>query len=41
MKIPLVNIRNKIKDEGGYTVDDINLFASAQEINDADYSLIT
>ena len=41
MKIPLINIRNKIATEGGYTKDDINLFATPKEIEEADYSLVT
>ena len=41
MKIPLIDIRNKITDEGGYTKDDINLFANQKEIEEADYSLKT
>ena len=33
MKIPLVNIRNKIETEGkGYTTADIDLFADAEEL---------
>ena len=39
MKIPLVNIRNKIIAEGTFTKDDIDLFADQQEIDDANNSL--
>ena len=40
MKIPLVNIRNKIaNDDGGYTKADIDLFASPDEIEQANFSL--
>ena len=41
MKIPLVNIRNKLKADpsSGYTPADIDLFATQQEKEDADYSL--
>ena len=40
MKIPLVNIRNKILNAGGpYTKEDIDLFASQADIDDANYSL--
>ena len=42
MKIPLINIRNKIESEGtGYTKDDIDLFADKEEIEEADKSLVT
>lgn len=41
MKIPLVNIRNKIAgDDSGYTKTDIDLFATADEIEQANFSLI-
>ena len=42
MKIPLANIRAKIRDtEGGvYTKSDIDLFASAQEIEEANFMMI-
>jgi hypothetical protein len=42
MKIPLANIRAKIRDtEGGkYTKADIDLFADAQEITEANYSMV-
>ena len=39
MKIPLVNIRNKIAGEGTYTKEDIDLFATQADIDDANYSL--
>ena len=40
MKIPLVNIRNKItNDAAGYTKADIDLFASPDEIENANFSL--
>ena len=41
MKIPLVNIRNKISaDPGcGFTKEDIELFASEKEIEEANHSL--
>ena len=40
MKIPLVNIRNKItNDAAGYTKADIDLFATNDEIEAANYSL--
>ena len=42
MKIPLVNIRNKIKMENkGYTSADIDMFADNEEIEQANYSLVT
>lgn len=42
MKIPLANIRAKIRDtEGGtYTKEDIDLFAEPKEIEDANYMMI-
>ena len=42
MKIPLINIRNKIdaESDGTYTKADIDLFADPAEIADADGSLI-
>lgn len=41
MKIPLINIRMKIKDENkGYTIEDINLFADKEEIESADFMLM-
>ena len=42
MKIPLANIRAKIRDtEGGrYTAKDIDLFAEAEEIKEANYSMV-
>ena len=39
MKIPLVNIRNKIANDGGYTKEDIDLFADPGEIEAANFSL--
>lgn len=39
MKIPLVNIRAKIRDDGG-NPKDIDLFATADEIKEADFMLI-
>ena len=37
MKIPLINIRTKIRAEGkGYTAEDMNLFADKEEIELAD-----
>jgi hypothetical protein len=42
MKIPLANIRAKIRDtEGGrYKKEDIDLFAEAEEIKEANFSMI-
>lgn len=42
MKIPLANIRAKIRDtEGGiYTKADIDLFATATEIEEANFMMI-
>lgn len=40
MKIPLVNIRNKIAADGVYTKEDIDLFATDEEKSDADFSLV-
>ena len=40
MKIPLVNIRNKIAADGVYTKADIDLFATEDEKADADFSLV-
>ena len=39
MKIPLVNIRNKIAGDDKYTKDDIDLFATKEEIEAANFSL--
>lgn len=42
MKIPLANIRAKIRDtEGGvYKKEDIDLFATEEEIKDANFMMI-
>jgi hypothetical protein len=41
MKIPLCNIRKKIRDDGGkYTPADIDLFATQEEIEEANWMLI-
>ncbi len=42
MKIPLANIRAKIRDTemGVYKKEDIDLFATQQEIDEANYMLI-
>ena len=40
MKIPLVNIRNKIAADAVYTKEDIDLFATEDEKADADFSLV-
>lgn len=41
MKIPLVNIRNKLKADPsmGFTPADIDLFATEKEIEEANFSL--
>jgi len=40
MKIPLAQIRKKIRDEGNFDPSDINYFATAEEIKDADFMMI-
>jgi len=41
MKIPLCNIRKKIRDDGvKYTPADIDLFATTEEIEEANWMLI-
>ena len=41
MKIPLINIRNKIEADGkGYTAADIDLFADQEEIAEANQSMV-
>lgn len=42
MKIPLANIRAKIRDTeaGVYTKADIDLFATPAEIEEANYSMV-
>lgn len=41
MKIPLINIRNKIEaDQSGFTKADIDLFAIQAEIEEANLSLV-
>ena len=40
MKIPLHNIRGKVRDDPKYEQSDIDLFASEEERKDADYMLI-
>ena len=40
MKIPLAGIRAKIRGDGGYDPKDIDLFATTEEITEANHSLL-
>lgn len=40
MKIPLAGIRAKIRGEGLYKKEDIDLFATKEEIEEANHSLL-
>ena len=40
MKIPVHNIRAKIRDEGTYKKEDLDLFCTEEEKKDADFMMI-